>query len=351
MSIIGIDFGTCLNKVGWYNEFGLKIVSNSSQNPSTPSVIYVLHEDKFFFGEKAVKQGMNKKSQLISEAKVMLGRKYDDPFIQKRKEKWPFKIEEEKNSININIAVDKKQKIYYPYQISGLIFKNLIEVSNLKSEVNKSKIIFSIPSLSNRETINEIIKAADSVDLHVSCFITEPILALFAYLYRTEIDFSKGKNVILMYSLGTSFLDVSLIEIDNGHFQITTKRDDEVYGQQFDDNVFEYVESEMIKKYSEKKDFLKQNKIQAKLHKSVEDAKIYLSEHDTADIIIEDESLEEDDDNKENSLKFTLTIESINFRKVYKTCRIDDFRNKRTNRPSFLSGWINLYQENTRTSK
>lgn len=62
MSIIGIDFGTCLNKVGWYNEFGLKIVSTSYQNPSTPSVIYVLHEDKFLFGVKAVKQGMNKKA-------------------------------------------------------------------------------------------------------------------------------------------------------------------------------------------------------------------------------------------------------------------------------------------------
>ena len=137
MTIIGIDFGTELNKIGCYSPYGLKIITNNYKNPSTPSVAYMLHKDRWVFGERAVKLSTSHPKQFIYETKMMLGRKFNDPLIQKRRKIWQFVTKDENGYIKIVIEVDGEILEFFPYEIESFILKNLVEIANIPNFVSQ----------------------------------------------------------------------------------------------------------------------------------------------------------------------------------------------------------------------
>lgn len=314
MSNIGIDFGTSLNKIGCVNSNNgqniFKIISNNYKNPSTPCVAFLTPKNSWLFGEKALTQSLTKPEKCISEVKIMLGRKYDDAQFEKRRKYWKFATENDQNNIKIKIKENnKKESVFSPCEIAGLILKNLISISSSEIPSNISKTIISIPVLFNESQINDLLKSAKIAELHGIYFYIDPILASLAYLFNMQADISK-KQSFLVYNFGASFLEVSIIKINEGSDnEIITECDESLYGQQFDENVFNYVYKELQEKYTDKSDFLEKKKTQGLLHKACSEAKMILSGSDSTEITLEDE---DDDDEDTNSLTFTLTEEKFN---------------------------------------
>ena len=301
---IGIDFGTLLNKIGCFNHTGFKIISNEYRNSSTPSVAFLNHKNNWIFGERGFKFGQVKPNQCVVELKTMLGHKFDDKQVQSNSNYWKFNIEKDKKgNCQIEISFDGESNYFPPHEIVGIILKNLIDSSKNKLPKPIRQTIISIPAYFSKSQKIDLIKAAELAELHNVHFIIEPILASFAYLYNSSLNPSENRN-ILVYSFGFSNPEATVIQIHDGTYEITTKRDEEITCRQFDINLFNYVDNKMKMNYPNKIQYLDQPKIKSKLHKACEEAKIQLSELQSADIIIKDE--------KKNPLVLTLTLEKFN---------------------------------------
>ncbi|KAK8838081.1 hypothetical protein M9Y10_036032 [Tritrichomonas musculus] len=305
MSVIGIDFGTSFNKAGLFNKYGLKMLSNNYRNLSTPSVALFLHDDKWIFGERAIKNRQNKQNKYIYDTKVMLGRKIKDPIIHNIKNQFTFEIDSDDNdNIKIIINNDKIKKEFSPTDITGMIFENLIETMNLKEHINDSMIIISISAFFNEVQIKELQKACELAHFPNYNFQKEPILASIAYLNRIHLNPKKTQNIVV-FDFATYFLNISIIKIQGGEYDIHTTVE-EINSKQIDDNIYQYVLSKMKEKYPNKSNIFDRPNIQSNLHEKCEEAKIYLSELDLTDIIIKSS------EHEENPLNFTLTVEKFN---------------------------------------
>lgn len=295
MEVVGIDFGTFSNKFGCFDKYGLRIHSNNYKITSTPSVTYFNQKSKLIFGEKAVKFGKIQPNKIIFDTKTMIGRKFNDFLIQTKMKNWPFRLKNEQNEIKIVLNNDKKEFEFYPYEISGLILKNLVSNNNAQIVISKSENC-------EESEMNDLIKVAKFAGFHNFLFVSETVLASIAYLPQKNVKLSKSSQNFLIYDLGSSHLDVSIVSINDETYEICTEKG-EINGQQFDSNIFAYVKEQMKEKYQDKTDFLEQPKTNSILYQKCEEAKIVLSEMNEAEINIFDD---------ENRLNFNLTIEKFN---------------------------------------
>lgn len=303
MKIIGIDFGTSCNKVACFDKYGLKIMHNNYRNANTPSVALLIDENKWIFGEQAVKESQKNQEKLIYNTKNMLGRNFEDSIIQNLKNSCNFGIEKDDNNIKIIIKVDNKQYHFTPLEITEKILTNLLRVTKLYSYISDSMIVISIPTFYTKKQANELTQVCKSAKFQNFTFKKEPVLAAIAYLSNIKLDLSQQQN-IAVFNFGMQYLEVSIIKIHDNAYELLTEQNEKINSKQIDLNIYKYILSKMKIKYQEKNDFFDRPNIQSKLLQKCEEAKITLSELDNANIVI--------DYDKQNKLNYTLTIREFN---------------------------------------
>lgn len=311
---LGIDFGTIYNKIGCFDNTGFRVITNIYQKSVTPSVAFMKNKDNWLFGERAIKFSLNKPKQYIYGLKLMLGHKFNDGFIQKKLNSWKFKIANDQNNIKIIIESNNENHEFFPYEITGFILKNLIDStkSNLPSEI--SYTIISIPANFSKYQKEDLKKATELVGIQNVHFVIEPILVSIAYFYNMRTDPSKDR-IILIYSLGYSKLEVSIIKIYKNSYKIFTNSDEKINGHQIDNNIYNYIYEKMLEKYETRRDFITNPKTQSKLRISCQESKSILSISDSVDIKIKDDENEfknENEEEEEENLYITLAIEEFN---------------------------------------
>lgn len=312
MTVIGIDFGTSFIKVGLFNDFGLQILVNENRKICTPSVALLFKGNKWFFGEQAIKYSAEKSNQYVYDTKIMLGRKFEDPIIQNMKGRFPFGIKNADNKIKISISIDDKPHEFFPYEVTGAILKNLLKVTKLADHITNSLQVISIPALFNKNQKEDLKKACECAKLSNFIFKSEPILASIAYLNNMQININQPQNIIV-FNLGTYYLDISIIKIHDKTYEITTVHDEEINSRKIDDNIYNYILSKMNKKYPKKSSYFNRPNIQSILHQKCEEAKTTLSELSEAYITIDDLhfKLTLDEFNQLNSELFERIIEKV----------------------------------------
>lgn len=303
--IYGVDFGTSRSLIGFFKKRVIEIISDITQNKAIPSFAFLKNKDEWVFGSLAKKLAPSNPERFIYDTKRMLGHNYDDPEIVERRDIWQFKTygEEKTNKIKISIDIDGETVEYYPYQISGLILKNLVDMANKRSTIKTNKIVVTIPATFTKFQTDELEKAAEYAGLQIVRFINEPIAASIAYEFMSyeEEEIKKNKK-ILIFDLGAGTLDISLIEMQNGCYKHLAEDGDKFLGgRDWDDCLSKYVIKEMKNKYPNK-EFT--NNIIEKIYQKSEEAKIALSSSNSCDIIIESNNESED-------LKISLTREKF----------------------------------------
>ena len=254
MASIGIDLGTTYSCVGVFQNNKVEIIANDQGNRTTPSYV-AFTESERLIGDSAKNQVNNNPTNTICDAKRFIGKNYNDESVQSDKKLLQFDIssKDSKPVFNVNYKGEKKQ--FRPDEISAMVLGKMKKTAEdyLGTEVKNA--VITVPAYFNDAQRNATKDAGQIAGLNVLRIINEPTAAALSYgLDKKNCD---DMNV-LIFDLGGGTFDVSILNIDDGMFEVkATAGDTHLGGEDFDNILLNHFLQEFKRKH--KKD-IKDNK-------------------------------------------------------------------------------------------
>merc|ERR1711920_1147429 len=255
-------------------------IPNDQGNRITPSYVAFTDEERLI-GEAAKNQATINPSQTLFDVKRLIGRRFKDSTVQKDIKLLPFTISDKGGKPMINVKVKGENKAMAPEEVSSMVLTKMKETAEnyLGKEVKHA--VVTVPAYFNDAQRQSTKDAGVIAGLNVLRIINEPTAAAIAY----GLDKKTEKN-ILVYDLGGGTFDVSLLNIDNGVFEVVaTNGDTHLGGEDFDQRVMQHFMKVFRKKHG--KDMSKDKRAVQKLRREVEKTKRALSSTHQARVEIE----------------------------------------------------------------
>ena len=272
--VIGIDLGTTNSCVAIMEGANAKVVENSEGARTTPSIVGFT-DDERLVGQPAKRQAVTNPSDTLFAVKRLIGRQYNDPMVTKDKKMVPYNIVEGSNK---DAWVEAKGEKYSPSQVSAFILQKMKETaeSHLGDEVTQA--VITVPAYFNDAQRQATKDAGKIAGLEVLRIINEPTAAALAYGLE-----KKGGKTIAVYDLGGGTFDISILEIDDGLFEVkSTNGDTFLGGEDFDLRIVDHLADEFKKENGVD---LKADKMALqRLKEAAEKAKIELSSSSQTEI-------------------------------------------------------------------
>ena len=253
-------------------------------------------------GEAARTKSSRYPTTAIYDAKRMIGRKLNDPNVQRSISLWPFSVTEYRQNCAVSLTIDDKKKILMPEEVSAYVLAKMKHTAEDRLGCAIRRAVITVPAYFNDGQRQATIDASTIAGLKVERIINEPTAAALAYgLQRT--DHIEGPRTILVYDLGGGTLDVTILIIDGDVFEVkSTSGDTHLGGQDFDNNLLKYflpiVQSELGEDISNNLKALK------KLRDACQKLKHNLSYTESASIEIDGLANGEDFDSELSREKF-----------------------------------------------
>ena len=266
--IIGIDLGTT-NSVGAVMMGGEPVVIPSAEGERlVPSVVAVNKNGERLVGRVARNQAIVNPENTIFSIKRFMGRKYDDPEVQKALTRVPYKIAKAPNG-DIRVVLGGQE--YSPPEISAMILGKIKRDAEAYLGEPVTQAVITVPAYFNDAQRNATKDAGKIAGLEVLRIINEPTASSLAY------GLDKKKNeVIGVYDLGGGTFDVSILEVGDGVFQVrSTSGDTFLGGDDFDQRIMDYLADEF--KRENGIDLRQDRQALQRLKEASEKAKIELS--------------------------------------------------------------------------
>ena len=245
-SAIGIDLGTTYSCVGvWMND-RVEIIVNDQGNRTTPSYV-AFTENERLIGDAAKNQVARNPVNTVFDAKRLIGRKFDDPIVQKDMKLWPFKIEGGSDGKPLIVVKHKGEvKKFHAEQISSMVLTKMKETAEAFLNKPIKDAVVTVPAYFNDSQRQATKDAGAIAGLNVLRIINEPTAAAIAYGLDKK---GKGERNVLIFDLGGGTFDVSLLTIDDGIFEVkATAGDTHLGGEDFDNKLVEYCAAEFKRK-------------------------------------------------------------------------------------------------------
>lgn len=249
---IGIDLGTTYSAVGVYRNGQAEIIANDQGNRTTPSYVSFTDTERLI-GDAAKNQSSQNSTNTIYDAKRLIGRKFNDPIVQKDIISWPFKVISEGDKPLIQVQYKGETKTLRPEEVSAMVLQKMKEVaeSYLGQEVKDA--VITVPAYFNDSQRLATKDAGHIAGLNVKRIINEPTAAALAYgLDKTG---SAGEKIILVFDCGGGTHDVSLLALDidpdiGNVFEVkATGGDTHLGGEDIDNRMVKHFVDEFIRKY------------------------------------------------------------------------------------------------------
>jgi molecular chaperone DnaK len=266
--VIGIDLGTTNSCVAVMEGKTPKVIENAEGMRTTPSIVAFTDEGERLVGQPAKRQAVTNPERTIFAVKRLIGRRYDDPMVEKDKKLVPYKISRASNG---DAWVEIEGKTYSPSQISAFILQKMKETAEAYLGAKVDQAVITVPAYFNDAQRQATKDAGKIAGLEVLRIINEPTAAALAY----GLDKTKT-GTIAVYDLGGGTFDISILEIGDGVFEVkSTNGDTFLGGEDFDMRLVNYLADEFQK---EQGIDLRRDKLALqRLKESAEKAKIELS--------------------------------------------------------------------------
>ncbi|MEE2773640.1 MAG: molecular chaperone DnaK [Pseudomonadota bacterium] len=272
--VIGIDLGTTNSCVAIMDGASAKVVENSEGARTTPSIVGFT-DDERLVGQSAKRQAVTNPSNTLFAVKRLIGRRIDDPMVNKDKKMVPFSIVDGGNG---DAWVEAKDEKYSPSQISAFVLQKMKETAESYLGEDVSQAVITVPAYFNDAQRQATKDAGKIAGMEVLRIINEPTAAALAYGLEKE-----GGRTIAVYDLGGGTFDISILEIDDGLFEVkSTNGDTFLGGEDFDMRIVDYLATEFKKENGVD---LKGDKMALqRLKEAAEKAKIELSSSSQTEI-------------------------------------------------------------------
>src|SRR5919204_3078439 len=225
--VIGIDLGTTNSCVAVMEGSKPKVLENAEGSNVTPSIVAFTDEGERLIGLPAKRQAVTNPSNTFFAIKRLIGRRYDDPMVEKDKKLVPYKIIKGPNG---DAWVEAHGKSYSPQQISAYILQKMKETAEAKLGETITQAVITVPAYFNDAQRQATKDAGKIAGLEVLRIINEPTAAALAY----GLD-KKGEETIAVYDLGGGTFDISILHLSEGLFEVkSTNGDTHLGGDDFD---------------------------------------------------------------------------------------------------------------------
>ncbi len=238
--VIGIDLGTTNSCVAVMDGKDAKVIENAEGARTTPSMVAFTDDGERLVGQPAKRQAVTNPTNTLFAVKRLIGRRYEDPTVEKDKHLVPFNIVRGDNG---DAWVEANGKGYSPAQISAMILQKMKETAESYLGEKVDKAVITVPAYFNDAQRQATKDAGKIAGLEVLRIINEPTAAALAY----GLDKKDGKT-IAVYDLGGGTFDISILEIGDGVFEVkSTNGDTFLGGEDFDMRLVEYLVAEFKK--------------------------------------------------------------------------------------------------------
>ncbi len=266
--VIGIDLGTTNCCVSVLEGGAVQIISNKEGGRTTPSVLGFTEKDEKLVGQIAKRQAVTNPANTLYAVKRLIGRKYNSPEVTKMRDTVPFDIVEAANGDAHIRVIDR---IYSPPEISAILLQRLKLAAEEFLGDTVTEAIITVPAYFDDMQRQATRDAGKIAGLQVERIINEPTAAALAY------GFDKNKSErIVVYDLGGGTFDISILEINDGVFEVlSTSGNTFLGGEDFDQRIINWLLETFL---SESGIDLKQDRLALqRLKESAERAKCELS--------------------------------------------------------------------------
>ncbi len=272
--VIGIDLGTTNSCIAIMDGSQPRVIENAEGARTTPSIV-AFTDDERLVGQPAKRQAVTNPDNTIFGVKRLVGRRNDDPDLAKDKKNLPFNVIDGGNG---DAWVEARGEKYSPSQISAFILGKMKETAESYLGEEVTQAVITVPAYFNDAQRQATKDAGKIAGLEVLRIINEPTAAALAYGLDKE-----NTHTIAVYDLGGGTFDVTILEIDDGLFEVkSTNGDTFLGGEDFDMRIVNYLADEFKK--TNGVDLTKDKMALQRLKEAAEKAKIELSSANQTEI-------------------------------------------------------------------
>lgn len=272
--VIGIDLGTTNSCVAIMDGAQPRVIENSEGARTTPSIVGFTDSERLV-GQPAKRQAVTNPSNTVFAVKRLIGRRVGDAEVEKDKKLVPYSIV---NGGNGDAWVEVRGEKYSPSQISAFILQKMKETAEAYLGESVTQAVITVPAYFNDAQRQATKDAGKIAGLEVLRIINEPTAAALAY----GLD-KKDTKTIAVYDLGGGTFDITILEIDDGLFEVkSTNGDTFLGGEDFDMRIVNYLADEFKKEHGV--DLTLDKMALQRLKEAAEKAKIELSSSQQTEI-------------------------------------------------------------------
>ncbi|WKZ31492.1 MAG: molecular chaperone DnaK [Candidatus Dojkabacteria bacterium] len=275
--IIGIDLGTTNSAMAYLSGGKPEVIASSEGGRLIPSVVAQDEKGQVLVGTPAKNQAVTNPTGTIYSVKRLIGRRWDDPAVQKDKGLLPFEMQKAKNG---GVEVKMGDKWMSPQEVSAKVLAKLKKDAEAFLGEEVTEAVITVPAYFDDAQRKATKDAGKIAGLDVKRVVNEPTAAALAY----GLD-KKNDEIIAVYDLGGGTFDISILEIGDGVFEVlSTNGDTHLGGDNFDQVLIDHI-AEQFKK-DNGIDLREDKTALQRLKEAAEKSKIELSSSEKSEINI-----------------------------------------------------------------